>query len=117
MEILSAASLLPQYIFLLFNSYSKLMKILSGTFLPPQYISRIQLLFKIDGNPLCSLLSPPVPIPDATLMQILCKSSLKPLFHPNTYSLFNSYSKIDGNPLWSLPSPPVHNHYSVLIQN
>jgi hypothetical protein len=68
MEILSGVSLHPNT-YSLFDSYAKLMQILSEAFLPPQYISLIQRLFKIDGNPVCSLPSPPIHIPYATLMQ------------------------------------------------
>ena len=100
----------------LFNSYSKLMKILSGAPLLLQYTFLIQFLFKIDeilsGAPSSS----------------------------STHSLFNSYSKlmkilsgaplllqytfliqflfnIDGNPLWRPPPPPVHIPYSMISMN
>jgi hypothetical protein len=45
------------------------MEILSGASLLPQYIFLLELLFKIDENPLWSLLSPPVHIPYSVLIQ------------------------------------------------
>jgi len=45
----------------LFNSYSKLMKMLTGATHLPQYTFLIQFLFKIDENPLWSILPPQLP--------------------------------------------------------
>jgi hypothetical protein len=62
MKILSGASLLPQYIFLM-QFLSKIDGNPLWSILPPQYIFLIQFLFKIDENPLWSLPPPPVDTP------------------------------------------------------
>ena len=118
----------------LFNSCSKLMKILSGASLLPQYILLIQFLFKIDGNALWSL-TPPSTYSlcnsYSKLMKILSAAPSSPstyslfnsyskymkiLYGPHTssitYSSFNSYSKIDENTLWR----PILPQYIFLIQ-
>ena len=55
----------------LFNSYSKLMKILSGAPLLLQYTFLVQFLFKIDENTLWSFPPLPVHIPYSILIQKL----------------------------------------------
>jgi hypothetical protein len=66
------------------------MQILFGAFLLLQYIFVIQFLLTINGNPLWSI-PPPQNI---FLIQFSCKFDANPPFHPNTYSLFNSYPKL-----------------------
>ena len=77
----------------LFNSYSKLMKMLWGASRLPQYIFLIQFLFKINENPLWSFLPPQY----IFLIQFLFK--------------------IDETLLWRPHPPPVLIPYSIRIQN
>ena len=58
----------------------------------------IQFLFKLDGNPLWSLLPPPVHIPYSIPIQNGWKSSVEHPSSPRTYYLFNSYSKLMNIP-------------------
>ena len=76
----------------LFNSYSKLMNILSGVPLLLQfYMFLIQFLLKTDEYPLWGLLPPLVHIPQWILIQNWWISSLGSPSSPSTCSLFNSY--------------------------
>jgi hypothetical protein len=122
----------------LYNSYSKLMTILSGDPFLLQYTFLIQFSFKTDENPLWWPPPPLVHIPYAILIQNWWTSSVAPPSSSSTHSfliqflfkaddnplrrplflqctfLIQFLFKIDEHPLWRPLPPPVHISYSVL---
>ena len=89
----------------LLNSYWNLMKHLSEASFLYQCKFLIQILFKTDINPLCSLPLNPLYVSCLILNQNLRKSSSKHPSYSNACFLFNSHSQLMNSPLKHSSSP------------